>query len=436
MLFYRFYIFILHSFTQQRKIRIMEENLLIINIAWLGQTYDEAPPIQKGFMMNHLPFIENAWLLIKEGKIDSFGKMEDCPEIDFPILNAENGHVLPCWCDSHTHIVFPTYRENEFRMKIEGKTYEEIAAAGGGILNTANKMTAAEPEDLFQSAKSRAEEMISNGTGAIEIKSGYGLSVGNELKMLRVIQRLKEELPIPVKATFLGAHAIPTKYKEDRMSYIRTITDVMLPMIYAQNLADYCDVFCDEGFFTPEETSFILKAAAKMKLKPKIHANELAVSGGVQVGIKHNALTVDHLERITDVEVECLKNSDTIPTLLPGTSFFLSIPYAPARQLITAGVPIALASDFNPGSCPSGNIPLLISIACTQMKITPEEAINALTINGSYAMEVNEIAGSITPGKLGNVIITKPLPSLTFFPYSFGSELIKKVIIKGKPQEN
>lgn len=406
--------------------------MLLRNIKALVQAEHHPRILAKGSDMAVLPTIHDAYLLIEGGRIAQFGPMSECPEHSGEVVDATGRYVLPAWCDSHTHIVFAATREEEFVDRIRGLSYEEIARRGGGILNSARKMQAASEEALLESARARLWEVIGQGTGAIEIKSGYGLTLESELKMLRVIRALKAESPIPIKATFLGAHAIPAEYKDRRDTYINMVTTEMLPQVAAEGLADYCDVFCDKGFFTVEETDQILKAAAQYGLKAKIHANELDCSGGVQVGIANQALSVDHLERIGEAEIEALLKSDTLPTLLPSCAFFLGIPYAPARQMIDAGLPVVLASDYNPGSSPSGNMPFVISLACIQMKMLPEEAINAATLNGAKAMELAGEMGSIAPGKLANVLLTKPINALANLPYAFGSDLIERVIVGGK----
>ncbi len=386
-----------------------------------------------GSEMATLPSLENAWLIIEQGKIHSFGSMKALPtsmNAD-KIIDATGRAVLPAWCDSHTHLVFAAPREQEFVDKIKGLSYEEIAAKGGGILNSAKKLNETSEERLFELALERLDNVVSTGTGAIEIKSGYGLSTEGELKMLRVIKRLKEETVVPIKASFLAAHAYPLHYRENHEGYIKLIIDEMLPKVAAEGLADYMDVFCEQGFFSVDETSRLLDAGAKYGLKPKIHANQLYRSGGVQIGVQHNAISVDHLESMGAEEIDSLRNSNTIATLLPGAAFFLAMHYQPARALIDAGLAVALASDFNPGSCPSGNMNLLLSLACTQLKMTPEEAINAQTINGAAAMEWQNEMGTIAVGKQANLIITKPIPSIAYLPYSFGEQLIEQVIIKG-----
>jgi imidazolonepropionase len=408
------------------------KSVLIKNIkALYGIINDASIQKKSGTEMAQLDTIENAYLLIEDGVISDFGSMSNLPETSVQTIDANNGYVLPSFIDSHTHIVFARSREEEFVMRIKGKSYEEIAEAGGGILNSARKLQSMSEDELFESAKERLFEVIKYGTGAIEIKSGYGLTVADELKMLHVVKRLKAISPITIKATFLGAHAIPAEYKQNRDGYINLVINDMLPKVAAENLADYCDVFCDQGFFTVEETERILIAAKQYGIKAKIHGNELGYTGGVQVAVKHQALSVDHLEYTGDAEIESLKTGNTMPVGLPNCSFFLGIPYAPGRKLIDAGLPFCLASDYNPGSSPNGRMSFVVALACTQMKLTPEEAINATTINGAYALELSNTHGSITKGKLGNVFITKPISSLACIPYSFGVDLIDKVIIAG-----
>jgi imidazolonepropionase len=414
----------------------MNNSLLIKNIKQLVGIDESGKLLRKGAEMADLASMENAFIYCKDGLIEAYGKMEDISKIDIEISNltevdATNKTVLPSFVDSHTHLVFAATREEEFVMRIKGKSYEEIAAAGGGILNSAKKLQAISEDELFEAALARLNEVISYGTGAIEIKSGYGLTVKDEIKMLRVIKRLKEVSPITIKATFLGAHAYPMEYKHDHPAYIKLIIEEMLPQIAAENLADYCDVFCDQGFYSPEETSQVLDAASQYGLKAKIHGNELGYTGGVQTAVKHKALSVDHLEYTGDAEIDCLKNSQTMPVALPNCSFFLGIPYAPFRKMIDAGLPVCLASDYNPGSSPNGRMGFVVSLACTQMKITPEEAINASTINGAYALELSHTHGSISKGKIANLIITKPISSLAFIPYNFGSDVIESVVVSG-----
>jgi imidazolonepropionase len=410
----------------------MSNSILIRNISHLTGIIDGASKLVKGNDMGRVQSISDAWVLVSEGIIQDFGSMLNVPERADHIIDATGASVFPCWCDSHTHIVFAAGREGEFVDRIKGKSYEEIAAAGGGILNSANNLRQMSEDLLYEKAYRRLQEVISTGTGAIEIKSGYGLTKESELKMLRVIRRLRQSTDVTVKATFLGAHAVPAEYKENRADYIHLIINEMIPEVAGEGLADYCDVFCDKGFFTVEETDQILTAAARYGLKAKIHANELAVSGGVQVGIKNNAVSVDHLEATTQVEIDALKNASTIPTLLPSVSFFLNIDYAPARAMIDQGLGIAIASDYNPGSSPSGNIPLLMAIACNNMRITPTEAFNAVTINGACAMELEKESGSISKAKSANLIISRPGVTLDSMVYAFGSDHIDRVMIRGK----
>ncbi|SMC69306.1 imidazolonepropionase [Pedobacter africanus] len=409
--------------------------LLITNIGCLTGTHPQDTLMLRGRQMQELPVIDNAWILCEDGKIADFGKMDSLPAQLPNALHrhdAKGGFVFPSWCDSHTHIVFAAPREEEFVMKIDGKSYEDIAAAGGGILNSARKLQLASEEELYESAAIRLNDMIRQGTGAVEIKSGYGLSTDSELKMLRVIRRLKESFPIPVKASFLAAHAYPAEYKNDHAGYIKLITDVMLPRVAAEGLADYMDTFCEQGFFSVEDTDRLLTEAARYGLKPKIHANQLSISGGVQVGVKHHAVSVDHLE-VTDEEViQSLQSSNTIATLLPSCSFYINIPFANARGLMNADIPVALASDYNPGSTPSGNMNLVVSLACIKLRMRPEEAINAATLNGAAALELSGQTGSIAKGKMANLFITRKMPSLAFLPYSFGQSQIETIVLGGK----
>ncbi|MEZ4917629.1 MAG: imidazolonepropionase [Saprospiraceae bacterium] len=406
-------------------------SLLIRNIKLLVQVRDQAPAVVRGKDMAQLPVLADAYLLMVDGKIERFGPMSDCPDKADKTLDATGRMVFPGWCDSHTHLVFAASREEEFVNRIKGMSYEEIAAHGGGILNSAKKLRATSEDDLFASARKRLDEIIAMGTGAVEIKSGYGLSIDSELKSLRVIKRLKEVSPIPIKASFLGAHAMPLEFKENREVYIQQIIEEMLPVIAREGLADYIDVFCEKGFYSQEETDRILKAGAQYGLKAKIHANQLHYSGGVQVGVANGAVSVDHLEHCGPEEIACLQTGNTLPTLLPSCSFFLGIPYAPARALIEADLPVVLATDYNPGSTPSGNVPFLISLACINMKMLPEEAINATTINGAAALELEKEVGSITVGKRANVWISAPMPSYAYLPYAFGSSLVDTVILNG-----
>jgi imidazolonepropionase len=407
-------------------------SLLIRNIRSLVQIETVRRNLVKGPDMANLPSIEDAYLLAENGRIAAFGPMSACPDRADETLDATGRMVLPSWCDSHTHLVFAATREEEFVDRIRGLSYEEIAGRGGGILNSARKLEAADEDSLFRGAWQRLQEVIGFGTGAIEIKSGYGLTLESEIKMLRVIRRLKEASPIPIKATFLGAHAIPMAYQARREAYIQLIVEEMLPQVAGEGLADYCDVFCDKGFFTPEETDQILQAGWKYGLKPKIHANELGITGGVQVGVANRAISVDHLEHTSDIEIELLKNSDTLPTLLPSCAFFLGIPYPEARKMIDAGLPVVLATDYNPGSSPSGNMPFVVSLACIRMKMLPEEAINAATLNGARAMELEDEVGTIAIGKKANLFTTIPLESLALIPYSFCGKAVETVILNGK----
>jgi imidazolonepropionase len=408
---------------------------LIKNIKYLYQTEEgsERKRVVAGAAMAQVPHIENAWLRIENGLIHSFGKMSEINDLQYYVeIDASNSLVMPAWCDSHTHLVFAAPREREFVERIQGLSYEEIARNGGGILNSAAKLRAMDESELYDQSYQRLQNVIAQGTGAIEIKSGYGLNLEAELKMLRVIRKLKENSKLPIKASFLAAHAYPIEYKENKQSYIKLIIEEMLPRVAAEGLADYMDAFCEEGFFSVSDTKQLLEAGWKYGLKPKIHANQLHYSGGVQVGVKHKAVSVDHLECVGDAEIEALKSGTTMPTLLPAAAFFLGIQYQPARKIIDAGLPVCLASDYNPGSCPSGNMNLLTSIACTQLKMTPTETINAITINGAAAMELEEDYGSIAVGKKANLIITKPMNSINSIPYDFGNNPVKQMIINGK----
>ncbi len=390
----------------------------------------------RGPALAELPVIKDAFILIEDGIIADHGAMYELelkvPQLPKHIIDADGQFILPAWCDSHTHIVFAKTREEEFIDKIKGMSYAEIAAKGGGIINSANKLNEASEDELFNSAWARLEEVSRSGTGAIEIKSGYGLTVEGELKMLRVIKKLKERSSLSIKATFLGAHTYPVVYKENHQGYIDSLINEMLPVIAKEKLADYIDVFCETGFFSPGEMETICKAGMSYGLKPKLHVNQLNSIGGIQSAIKLNAISVDHLETMTDNDIKLLSQSKTIGTLLPSAAFFLRMQYQPARQLINSGCAIALATDYNPGSSPSGNMNFVIALACIQMKMLPEEAINAATINGAYAMELEKELGSITIGKKANLIFTKPIPSLAYLPYSFGTNLIDKVMINGK----
>ena len=407
---------------------------LITNIKQLVNTRKETE-LLRGKDLSVLPVIDNAYLMIEDGRIAAYGDMRSFkPKVSKvgQTVDATGQYILPCWCDSHTHLVFAASREEEFVDKINGLSYAEIAARGGGILNSAERVNKMDIDELFNLSLGRLQEVIKMGTGAIEIKSGYGLTMEGELKMLRVIKRLKESAPIPVKSTFLGAHTYPLEFKENHEGYIDLIINEMLPAIGKEKLADFIDVFCETNFFSPQETEIICRAGMQYGLKPKIHANQLNLSGGVQTGVKVGAISVDHLETMDDRTISTLRNSQTIGTLLPTAAFFLRMPLQPARQLIDSGCAIAIASDYNPGSSPSGNMNFVVAISCIGMKMLPEEAINAATINGAYAMEVQDEVGSITVGKKANLVFTKPISSLAYFPYAFGSNLIDKVMINGE----
>jgi len=406
---------------------------LIINIKELLQIRENHIDKVSGDEMAILPTLKNAFLLLENDLIKDFGLMENCPKINIDkTIDATGKIVLPTWCDSHTHIVYAGNREQEFVDRINGLSYEEIANRGGGILNSAKKLNETSEEEIYNQSKKRLEEVISQGTGAVEIKSGYGLTVDGELKMLRVIKKLAENYPIAIKSTFLGAHAFPKEYKENHSGYIDLIIDEMLPKIAEEKLADFIDAFLETGYFSVEETERIMEAGKKYGLISKIHVNQFTAINGIEACVKHDALSVDHLEVVTDEDIEALKNSKTIAVALPSCSYFISIPYTPARKMLNAGLPLALASDFNPGTTPSGNMNFVVATACIKMKMTPEEAINAATINGAYAMDISKTHGSITKGKKANLIITKPLNSFYEIPYCFGSNLIESVIINGK----
>ena len=386
-----------------------------------------------GSEMNTLNTLDNAYLMVEDGLIKEFGKMEQCPDYKGETIDASGKMVFPSFCDSHTHIVFAGSREGEFLDKINGLSYEEIAKRGGGILNSARLLHETSEDELYRQALRRLKMVIGFGTGAIEIKSGYGLSTEDELKMLRVIKRLSQATPATVKATFLGAHAFPQEYKNGREDeYIDLLCNEMLPKVAEQQLAEYVDVFCDKGFFTVEQTARILETAQKYGIRGKIHANELDFSGGVQVGVRYNALSVDHLESSGEKEIEALKGSETMPTGLPGCSFFLNLPYAPLKQMINSGLSVALATDFNPGSTPSGNMKMVLSLACIKMRLTPAQAINAATINGAYALGISDTLGSITAGKAANLFITTEIPSIAYIPYSYTEPMVDTVILNGK----
>ncbi len=412
-------------------------NLLLKNIKQLVQIEEKIILYRAGKDMQTLHSIENAWLFIKNEKIFDYGEMS---KLDIEIKNfnnykeidCTNRMVLPTFCDSHTHLVYAGSREIEYIDKIKGLSYEEIAKRGGGILNSAKRLQDASEEELFDTAMERLNEIISYGTGAVEIKSGYGLSVENELKMLRVVKKLNQKSPLTIKSTLLAAHALPFEYKGRQNEYVDMVINEMIPMVVSEDLADFVDVFCDKGFFTTEDTERILMAAMKYGLRPKIHANELDYSGGVQVGVKYNALSVDHLEYTGENEIKSLLNSTTMPTLLPGAAFFLGLVYAPARKMIDAGLPLAMASDFNPGSSPSGNMQFVLSMGCIKYKMLPNEALNSVTLNSAYAMNIEQELGTITKGKIANLFITNPIPSIEYLPYSYGNNKVDTVILNGK----
>ena len=406
---------------------------LIINIKELLQVRETSIEKVSGSEMAILPTIKNAYLLIENETIAAFGSMDNCPKVNADkTIDASGKMILPSWCDSHTHIVYVGNREQEFVDRINGLTYEEIANRGGGILNSAKKLNEASQEEIYNQSKKRLEEVIRQGTGAVEIKSGYGLTVEGEIKMLRVIKQLAANYPIIIKATLLGAHAFPKEFKENHTAYIDLIINEMLPKIAEEKLADYIDAFCETGYFSVEETERIMKAGQQYGLRSKIHVNQFTAINGIAACVKHNALSVDHLEIVTDEDIEVLKNSETMPVALPSCSYFISIPYTPARKMMAEGLPLALASDFNPGTSPSGNMNFVVATACIKMKMTPEEAINAATINGAYAMGISGSHGSITVGKKANLIITKPLNSFYELPYSFGTDFIEQVLLNGK----
>lgn len=410
--------------------------ILFKNIKELLQVREDKIDFLSGKEMRVLPTLKNAFLLIENDIIKDFGTMEDCPNIDAEIVDATGRMILPSWCDSHTHIVYAGNREDEFVHRIKGLTYKEIAENGGGILNSAKNLQATSEDELYKQSKKRLEEIILLGTGAVEIKSGYGLTKESELKMLRVIKRLKENYPIEIKATFLGAHALPKEFEHNKSGYLQLLINEVLPIIEKENLADFIDVFCEKGYFSVNDTKLILEAGKKYGLQGKIHVNQFNAIGGIQEGIKHNVLSVDHLEELRDIDIESLKNTQTMPVALPSCSYFLGIPYTPARKMIDHGLPLALATDYNPGSTPSGNMNFVVATACIKMKMTPEEAINAATINGAYAMNLQEKVGSITRGKLANLILTKEINSYNYIPYSFGNHSVDKVYLKGKEVKN
>lgn len=406
---------------------------LITNIKELLQVREANVIKVSGREMRDLPTIKNAFLLLEDDLISDYGEMQNLPKINPDVMiDANDRIVLPAWCDSHTHIVYAANREDEFVDRINGLSYKEIADKGGGILNSAKKLQLTSEEELYKQASNRIEEVMAMGTGAIEIKSGYGLTVEAELKMLSVIKKLSGDYPIEVKATFLGAHAFPEKFKNDKESYVDLICNEMIPRVAKEELAEFVDVFCETGYFNVVQTNKILNKANEYGLVPKIHVNQFTSIGGIEVAVKNFALSADHLEILTENDLEALKKSDTMPVALPACSYFLSIPYTPARDIIDAGLPLALASDFNPGSSPSGNMNFVVATACIKMKMTPEEAINAATVNGAYAMNISSSHGSITRGKKANLIVTKKIPSYSFIPYSFGTNLIHEVLINGK----
>ena len=412
---------------------------LIRNIGQIAGIVEAGVMRKEGVSMSETGILENAWLLIEDDKIACFGSMSDCPDLSqesgqdsFDVIDADGGFVLPAFCDSHSHIVFAGTREQEFLDKIKGLSYAEIAANGGGILNSADLLHNTSEDELYRQAMERVNEMMAKGTGAIEIKSGYGLTTQDELKILRVIKRIRKNSPAIIKSTFLGAHAVGRAFAGRQNEYVDHVCNEMIPAVAAENLADFVDVFCEEGFFTTEETDRILTAGEQYGMRVKLHANQLAVSGGVQVGVKHNALSVDHLESTTDEEIRVLKDSCTMPTMLPGASFFLRMQYGKALDFINSGLGIALASDYNPGSSPCGDMRFVMSLGCIQMRLTPIQALNACTLNSAYAMGISDVAGSITAGKLANLIITKRIPSLTWIPYCYQTPFIDRVILRGR----
>lgn len=412
---------------------------LIRNIGQIAGIVEAGVMRKEGVSMSETGTLENTWLLIEDDKIACFGPMSDCPDLpqesgqdSFDVIDADGGFVLPAFCDSHSHIVFAGTREQEFLDKIQGLSYAEIAAHGGGILNSADLLHNTSEDELYRQAMERVNEMMAKGTGAIEIKSGYGLTTQDELKILRVIKRIRENSPAIIKSTFLGAHAVGRAFAGRQSEYVDHVCNEMIPAVAAENLADFVDVFCEEGFFTTEETDRILTAGEHYGMRVKLHANQLAVSGGVQVGVKHNALSVDHLESTTDEEIRVLKGSCTMPTMLPGASFFLRMQYGKALDFINSGLGIALASDYNPGSSPCGDMRFVMSLGCIQMRLTPIQALNACTLNSAYAMGISDVAGSITAGKLANLIITKRIPSLTWIPYCYQTPFIDRVILRGR----
>jgi len=407
-------------------------NVLFKNIKELIQVRETSIDFLSGKEMRILPTIKNAFLLVKNGLIADFGLMENCPELTIKIIDASGKMILPSWCDSHTHIVYAGNREDEFVARINGLSYKEIADNGGGILNSSKELQGTSEGDFYNQSKVRLEDIIQLGTGAVEIKSGYGLTKEAELKMLRVVKKLNTDYPIEIKATFLGAHAVPEDYKDNKSGYLQMLIDDILPTIQRENLADFIDIFCETGYFSVADTQLILDAGKKHGLVGKIHVNQFTAIGGIQAGIANNVLSVDHLEEMRAEDIDALKGTKTMPVALPSCSYFLSIPYTPARKMIDAGLPLALATDYNPGSTPSGNMNFVVATACIKMKMTPEEAINAATINGAYAMNLQDKVGSITKGKLANLILTKEINSYHFIPYSFGNHSIEKVFLKGE----
>lgn len=415
---------------------------LFINIKELVGVQQESS-LKIGAQMDDLGGIKEAFLYVRDGKIAEYGRMSDMPQKlksmaenavlqRGEVVDATGKFVMPAFCDSHTHLVYAGSREQEFTDKIKGLSYQEIARRGGGILNSAKLLSQTPEQELFRSAYARACEIMSQGTGAVEIKSGYGLNPVDEVKMLKVIARLKEETPLTIKSTFLGAHAFPAKYAKDHNGYVEEIINEMIPMVAAEGLADYIDAFCEDGFFSVEDTDRIFNAGIKYGLKPKVHANQMGFSGGVQVGVKYGARSVDHLESTAEAEFEALKDSDTIATILPGATFFLNMQYAPARKLVDYGIPVAMASNYNPGSCPSGSLQFQMALACIAMKLTPAEALNACTINGAFAMDVDDVLGGITVGKQANIILTREIPSIDFIPYAFTTPFIDTLYIAGE----
>ena len=411
--------------------------LLIKNIGILGGIDHDHSVRLCGEAMRRFETLASAYVLVQDGVFFDFGPMNQLDELlphmgDVDVVDAGGGCVLPSWCDSHTHLVYAGSREQEFVDKINGLSYAEIARRGGGILNSADRLHRMSEDELYEQAMCRVREIMAKGTGAVEIKSGYGLNTADELKMLRVIKRIAATSPLRVVSTFLGAHAVGREYAGRQSDYVNLVVDEMLPAVAAEGLADYVDVFCDEGFFTPAETGRILNAAARYGLRGKIHGQELADSGGVQVAVEHQALSVDHLESMTEADVALLRESDTMPTALPGTSFFLNMPFAPARRMIDAGLPVAIASDYNPGSTPSGDMKFVVSLACIKMRLQPAEALNAVTLNSAYAMGLSDSYGSIAPGKVANFFITRPIPSVDFIPYAYTTPLIERVFLAGR----